>query len=233
MIQDIEYNGLRGSILKIFARERPAFPAARPRREEITVPGKDGKLYVYDGGYEPTEIPVQFNYIGDELLWAERWRMAQEWLSARNVQLRFADDDGYFYWISYVDLNDVERTSARIGNFEATFITRDGLQYLDEGQWEHEPGEVQWNPYEIAHPVYKITGEGKCTLTVNGKKMTANVGQNLTIDTERMLAYREDGTLQNTSVSGDYEELYLIKGTNSVSISSGFELSIIPNWRRL
>ena len=69
-----------------------------------------------------------------------------------------------------------------------------------------------------------------CTLTVNGNEMTANVGQNLTIDTDLMIAYRQDGTLQNTAVTGDYEDLYLVPGDNVISITSGFDLKIIPNW---
>ena len=60
--------------------------------------------------------------------------------------------------------------------------------------------------------------------------MTATVGQNLTIDTEKMLAYREDGELQNTGVTGDYGDLYLLHGENEISISEGFSLSVIPNW---
>ena len=89
------------------------------------------------------------------------------------------------------------------------------------------------NPYEIAYPIYKITGEGECTLVVNDGKMVANIGQNLTIDTGRKLAYREDGTLSNTSVTGDYDNLILIEGRNKIEITDGFELKVIPNWRRL
>ena len=48
-----------------------------------------------------------------------------------------------------------------------------------------------------------------------------------------MIAYRTDGTMQNTSLTGDYEDLYLIEGENKVSITSGFVLKIIPNWRYL
>ena len=69
-----------------------------------------------------------------------------------------------------------------------------------------------------------------CTLMVNGNEMTANVGQNLTIDTDLMMAYRQDGTLQNTAVTGDYEDLYLVPGDNVINITSGFDLKIIPNW---
>ena len=63
--------------------------------------------------------------------------------------------------------------------------------------------------------------------------MSADVGQNLTIDTDRKIAYRADGTLSNTAVSGDYEDLFLQEGENEISITDGFNLKIIPNWRCL
>ena len=231
MYQDIEYGGIRGSSIKIYARERPAIPAARIRREQIIIPGRDGVVYQSDGTFEPTEIEVQFNYIGKESEWASRWRASQRWLSKENEKLRFSDDDGYFFWIDHVELDANEHTTRRIGNFTATFVTRDGLYYLNSGLREHDAEEIQWNPYETSHPAYKITGEGMCTLEVNGKQMTANVGQNLTIDTDRMVAYRQDGTLQNTAVTGKYEDLYLTEGEIDIGISTGFDLKIIPNWR--
>lgn len=231
MYQDVEYGGIKGSSIKIYARERPAIPAARKRREEITIPGRDGALYKSDGSYEPTEIEVQFNYIGMEEDWAKRWREAQRWLGKENARLRLSDDDGYFFWISYVDLSENERTSRRIGNFTATFVTRDGLYYLDSGLREYGKQEIRWNPYEASHPVYKVYGDGMCTIEVNGKQMKANVGQNLTIDTERMLAYREDGTLRNTDVTGEYENLYLPEGEIRIEVSYGFDIRITPNWR--
>lgn len=231
MYQDIEYGGIRGSSLKIYARERPSIPAARVRREGIVIPGRDGMVYQSDGTFEPTDIPVRFNYIGEETQWSERWRAAQRWLAKENAKLRFSDDDGYFFWIDHVELDENERTTGRIGNFTATFTTRNGLYYLNSGLREHSKEEIQWNPYETSHPLYKITGEGVCTLEVNGNRMTANVGQNLTIDTDRMVAYRQDGTLQNTAVSGKYEDLYLTEGEIDIGISTGFDLKIIPNWR--
>ena len=231
MYQDIEYGGIRGSSIKIYARERPSIPAARVRREGIVIPGRDGMVYQSDGTFEPTDIPVRFNYIGKETQWSERWRAAQRWLAKENAKLRFSDDDGYFFWIDHVELDENERTTGRIGNFTATFTTRDGLYYLNSGLREHSKEEIQWNPYETSHPLYKITGEGVCTLEVNGNRMTANVGQNLTIDTDRMVAYRQDGTLQNTAITGKYEDLYLTEGEIDIGISTGFDLKIIPNWR--
>ncbi len=231
MYQDVEYNGMKGSNLRLFAKERPAIPAAKKRGEEIVVPGRDGILFRDTGEYEPTEIAIAFNYIGKEEDWARIWRRAQDWLGAMNCRLRFADDARCFFWITKVQLSEAERTSKRIGNFKATFLTRDGLYYLEDGLREYEIADVRWNPYGNAHPIYKITGEGVCALSVNGREMIANVGQNLTIDTERMMTYRTDGILQNTAVTGDYEWLYLKKGENKITITNGFRLKVIPNWR--
>ena len=109
-------------------------------------------------------IPIAFNYIGPEDRWNDHWRLAKQWLSARNATLRISDDSEYFYKISYVSLGDNERTTERIGNFTANFNTLDGLQYLLSGQMEYTSHDVEWNPYLECHPVYKITAEGMCTL---------------------------------------------------------------------
>lgn len=232
MIQDIEYNGIKGSSLRIYAKELLSIPAAQTRWEKINIPGKDGSLFKTDGCHEPTEIKVPLNYIGRMEVWGEYWRAAKKWLSARNTKLRLSDDNEFFYRISHVVLDQMERKSARTGNFVATFVTVDGMQYLVDGIQEHDLRDVLWNPYELCHPVYKIMGDGVCTLTVNENKITANVGQNLIIDTERMISYREDGILQNTAITGDYEGLFIKPGKNSIDFSGG-ELKIIPNWRCL
>lgn len=39
--------------------------------------------------------------------------------------------------------------------------------------------------------------------------------------------------ISNTSVTGDYDNLILIEGRNKIEITDGFELKVIPNWRRL
>ena len=45
--------------------------------------------------------------------------------------------------------------------------------------------------------------------------------------------YREDGTIMNTSVTGDYENAYLPHGKNEVFVSKGFSLKLQPRWRCL
>lgn len=116
--------------------------------------------------------------------------------------------------------------------FTATF-TLAPYEYLVSGKEKYPYELCKFNQYEICRPTYFITGEGMCTLSVNGKEMTANVGQNLTINTALQLAYRTDGAMQNTQVTGVFTDLYLQSGDNSISITDGFDLKIQPNWRCL
>ncbi|MGN8860991.1 hypothetical protein ACTNCE_03370 [Dorea longicatena] len=233
MILDVEYNNMLGSAMGVYAKELPNIPTAKRREKEITIPGRDGTIFTSYGDYESIELTIDFNFICDEEEWDKRWGAVKKWLSARYRRLRLSTDPEHFYKVSKVELEDAEHTTARICNFKAKFTTIDGLRYLLEGQNEHVAEDVRYNPYEVAHPIYMISGEGACVLTVNGKTMTADVGQNITIDTDRELAYRKDKTLSNTAVSGKYDDLYLQEGENEITITEGFDLKIIPNWRCL
>lgn len=230
---DIEFNNIMGSSMKIYAANYPSIPAAVEKINETEIPGRDGVLHLRTGTFEQTEIPIEFNYIGKEELWNERWREAKKWLSATDVELRFADDAEHFYKISKVVLEANQRVSKRIGKFVAKFITKDGLSYMTSGKQQVDYAEVNFNPGIISKPVYIIAGEGLCVLTVNGKTMQVNVSDNIVINTEQMISYRLDDVSQNIMVKGDYEELYLQEGKNEISITNGFTCKIIPNWRCL
>ena len=230
---DIEFNDVLGSSMKIFATNYPSIPAAVEKVNETEIPGRDGALHLRTGTFEQTEIPIEFNYIGKEELWNERWREAKKWLSATNAELRFGDDAEHFYKISKVVLEANQRVSRRIGKFVAKFITKDGLSYMTSGKQQVDHAEVNFNPGIISKPIYIISGEGLCVLTVNGKSMKVNVSDNIVINTELMISYRLDGVSQNIMVSGNYEELYLQEGKNDISITDGFTCKIIPNWRCL
>ena len=210
---------------------RPSVPAPEIRIRETEIPGRDGVLVESDRTYAPITIPIEFNFLGEADRWMSTYRKAKKWLSGSGWLL-LGDDQEYTYHVYYCNITDTERTSRQLGKFTAEFVCYP-YTFLVAGKREYTASEVQYNPYSLSHPTYKITGEGMCTLTVNGKTMTANVGQNLTIDTDRMIAYRQDGTLQNTAVTGDYEDLYLQEGDNTIAITTGFGLSVIPNWRCL
>lgn len=228
---DLEFNGVTAGSLGVKVAYRPDMPTPEKRIEQIEIPGRDGSLIETDGAYDDIAIEVEMNFVIARELWGAQFRRVKQWL-ADTGNLKFEDDQGFFYKIKNVVIDTTERTVREAGEFTVSFLA-DPYTYVDSGQREMTAAEVAFNDYSLAKPTYKITGEGVCTLTVNGNAMTANVGQNLTIDTDLMIAYRADGTTQNTEVTGDYDGLWLPPGENSVSITSGFNLTIIPNWRCL
>lgn len=218
---------------RIYVMRRPNVPSPEYRFTEKTIPGRDGTILIDEGSIEDIEFEIEFNFLGKPDEWFSIFRRAKKWLLQKGErELKFFDDPFFFYVIKKVTIETAERVCYEIGRFTAKFVCK-GTQFYDSGKEEFECANLRENPGIESHPIYKLSGSGTCTLTVNGATMTANVTDNLIIDTERMIAYKADGTLANTAVKGDYEDLYLQPGENTVSVSSGFTCKIIPNWRCL
>lgn len=230
---EIIRNGKKNTSVGVLVSKRPSIPSAERICEEVEIPGRDGKIYRDTGSVNDITISISFVFIARPDTWQERFREAKRWLlSKEDNRLILGDDPGYFYKVKHTIVGESERKVIESGEFDADFIC-EGYQYLIEGSYEQSVEDVLYNPYALCHPTYKILGEGVCVLNVNGNTMKANVGQNLIINTDLMLAYREDGTARNTAIAGDYEDLYLREGDNTISLSAGFTARIIPNWRCL
>ena len=70
-------------------------------------------------------------------------------------------------------------------------------------------------------------------MTVNGNELEAEVPGQITIDSQREVAYKSDMSSANTLVTCTYEELALNPGNNVIIKSEGFDLQIIPKWREI
>lgn len=231
-MSDFEYNNRKASEFRVYMKAFPSIPVPQKRYSEVEVSGKDGK-YLEENGYEDIAIPLELNFIIKDAKWHDRVRQIKNWLLENmNRELIFEDDAAFFYKVKKVELGEIEHTTRRIGNLTVSF-TCEPYTYLRNGKVKMKSEEAEQNPYLLCKPVYYVQGEGLCIINVNGKNMEANVSGNLIIDTERMLAYREDGTLGNTKITGEYEDLYLKPGRNRISVSPGFVLQVKPNWRCL
>ena len=227
---DVEYNIIRASDLKLLVKKRPDMPSPKKNYTETEVPGRDGMLVETDETYQDIPLPVEFNYGAEQ--WHSVFRKAKQWLFSKgNGHLRFMDDAAFYYKVKKVEIEDNKRLSLRVGNFIATFVC-EPFQYLLDGDREYELEEVLYNPYYISLPTYVIRGEGQCELKVNGNTMIVDVGQEIILDTKRRIAYKKD-LLLNTSVTGKYQDLCLLSGENEISVTDGFEVTVIPYWRCL
>lgn len=228
---DFTFKGETASGHGVYVEKRPDIPAGKEETDFITIAGRDSPIAVRTGERKNIEIALSCGFLENREMWSAKAREIRKWINGEG-ELSFADSANFFWKVRDVELKEFVRETKKIGKFDVTF-TCDPYEYLKDGLREQDVEKVRYNPYDTAHPTYLITGNGTCTLTVNGKTMKATVGQNLTIDTDRMLAYREDGSIMNTSVNGDYEDLYLQPGENAINITSGFGMKVIPNWRCL
>ena len=226
----VMYNGETAESHYLLVSKRPDIPSAEDNMQVYTLPQMDGDLYIYDGTVKDVEISIEFNFISEPIEWMKVQRGAVTWLNRTDDRrLYLGDDPEWFYKVKKIKIDETQRKARQIGTLTVSFIC-EGYCYHVDGAEKTSDRSI-YNDYSICHPVYYIRGEGVCNLNVNGNTMRANVGQSLTIDTERKLAYRSDGTLLNTSVTGDYEKLYLRHGDNNISVTNGFTLETKTNMR--
>ena len=219
------YNGQSTIDQHIVITDYPKMSGGENQYDTTGISGRLGEL-VGHNKYK-TNITIEIPLVVLGKYTRQRFFNIREWL-AGSGKLRFSDSPETFYKVIKASYKDLQRGTWEHDELTASFLC-EPYEYREDGRLEYAPDELTYNPYSLARPIYKITGEGQCTLTVNDNTMTANVGQNLTIDTGLMIAYREDGTLQNTKITGDYEKMRLPKGELNISISGG-KLKVIPNW---
>lgn len=223
---DIIYNGRTGADFDIVVEGYPRFTGGQKQYTQDAVAGRLGELVGEDTHKTNLAIECTLGFI-KPAFWPQI-RVLKEWLSGTG-KLQFSDTPETFFRVWKVIYGDVDRQLRRFGKLPVTFICTP-YEYRTDGQIAASPEELRLNPYATCRPIYQITGEGICELTVNGYTATANVSGDMAIDTERMLAYRSDGVSQNTMLTADYERMHLPNGENSISITEGFALKIIPNW---
>lgn len=215
---------------KIQVSKRPNFPSVQKDYDEIDLKGKNGKYYVDLGTYQDITFEISCNYIEDINEWAKKWRNVKKWLLKSHEQLSFSDDENYFYKVKKISISDNERKIKQSGEFTIS-VTCEAYSYLKVGQQRYDVSQVLQNDYEVSNPIYEISGIGACTLNVNGHQVDIVVNENFNIDVEKQIAYDNNKNSLNDEILVDYEDLRLIEGLNAISISSGFTLKVIPNWR--
>lgn len=227
------YNDFKNTDFDVEVVKRPNIPVAKRRVSYIEIPGRDGTLTETDDTYEDIQFSVPLNFLTKERHnFMETSRKLKNWLTGSG-KLKFSDDGSVFYKVKDASIDQqIERVLKRAGFFSA-FFTCDPFTYFESGAEFLPYNQVLLNPYYLCKPTYKITGEGVCTFTVNGEQTTINVGQNILIDTDLQIMYKEDGTPQNRAARLIYNKYHLPNGTNSISVSSGFGLTVKPNWRSL
>lgn len=231
---NIFYNGESCKDVGLSVISRPTIPVPEREYDTIKVEGRDGELHRDKKTYKDIEIPISFNFVSKTPdVWAQDLRKVKKWLySGKDNRLILSDDPEYYYKVKKAVMSDTERTAKRKGKFEIVF-TCESYMYRVDGQDEKEIGEYLYNPYMESQPVYKIYGSGEITLEVNGNQVTAEVTEQLNIDTKLEICYNAANEISNAALTGKYEGLYLKEGDNNFKYTEGFKVALVPNWREL
>lgn len=227
------YNNLNSEDIGLFIQSRAIKPSSNINYEDKDVPGRyDGKIYI-DKGRDDIDITVKYSFLSkspDD--WDFDFRKIKSWLNDRtDNKLIFSDDLEMYYKVKKININTPERLVKRIGKFEVVF-TCSPFIYFKDGLNYQMLKESIYNNYEIAQPIYEITGEGNLTLNVNGNEISIDCTGTIIIDTTLGLCFRKaDSKIINKTMNGFFEDLYLKKGENNFSYTKGFIIKIAPNWR--
>jgi len=230
----IFYNGESCKDVGLSIISRPTIPTPQREYKTIKVEGRDGELHVDKGTYQDISITIGFNFVSKNPdIWAQDLRRVKKWLyNGKDNRLILSDDPEYYYMVKRAEMTDSERAARRIGKFKIKF-TCEAYMYRVDGQEEKTLGVYLYNPYMKTQPIYKVFGNGKVLLEVNGNQVEAEVDGQLTIDTKLKICFNASNEISNASLTGDYEGLYLEEGENTFKYTEGFDVALVPNWREL
>ncbi|WP_276814038.1 hypothetical protein [Faecalibaculum rodentium] len=229
---DVIINDRSTNALGLSATSYPLIPAPEKKYIASTVLNRDGALYRDMGTYEDIKLSIPFNFYTMTRQWGTYLREFQS-LIQNARELMFSDDQQVFWKVKKARMTEIERVTPQIGRVKAEF-TLDPHTYVVAGKWHYQDlSEVEYNLYAECCPLYLVSGNGSGTLTVNGHQVSFIASGLLYLDTDKEIAYDRENRNRNASISGQYRGLRLQPGQNSISVSDGFSLAVIPNWRVL
>ena len=245
----VTYNDITDRSIGAHVKSLVSVPAPVKKVRVTELQWQDSAFYDSEGAYSDIAIPVIFSFSSTIFVdgvktrgdWFAKYRALKKWLlSDGNGKLLLSDQAGYYYRVHNVEITSTERTARIFGEVTAVFYC-DPYTYLESGDTEvqiynnSKLVENLHNDHEICKPIYKITGSGTLTLTINGHNFTLTVNTLATIDTEKMLVMNADSQWVNITASGDYEDLWLLPGDNTwdVTATQNFSIYMTPQWRCL
>lgn len=189
-------------------------PISKPlmRTQIETIDGRDGDI-ITKLGYSAYDKDMEIGLYGSFDI---------------NQIIKFFDSDGIvtfsnepdkFYKYEIVNQIDFERL-IKFRTAKVTFHVQPFKYEVDElGVILTSSGETVTNKGNIySKPIFTISGEGTINLLLNGAQIfTIELGDegHITIDSDKLEAYK-DGVLKNRLVTGNYDNLKLNVGVNTI-----------------
>lgn len=221
---NITYKGYTPETFGAWLASKPVLTHSTKNRNTWTIPNRNGDLLETKFGRSNASWDVLIHMKNST--WAKNKRAITKWLSGTG-SLIMSDTTDSFYEVLDVAIVEDFKLAEDYGRIRATFTVYP-YEFLTSGETGITSFPIT-NNAEESQPLYKIAGTGSGTLTVNNKTMTYTVNGVLYIDTRRWIAYDGSNNDKDSAINGDYENLYLKEGSNTISATTG-TLTVYPKW---
>ena len=203
LLNHIVFDGVDSSSFGVFISGEGAFDAPARRGEMISIPGRNGSLFMDEGVFEniTVEYPA-FIGTGYEALFRQRLGDLRSALTSRGNYKRLTDTyhpDEFRLGVYREGLEVDPKVITRAGNFTLKFDCKPQRFLLSgEAPEVFASNGVIYNPTLFASsPIIKVTGNGTVAIGENGEYrfVVSNNPGTITIDADVMEAYLPAGEL--------------------------------------
>lgn len=230
----IIYNNVASTNMGLIMTTPPQVTHSEIHQDRFTIPGKDGDLLGVDTYRGNAHIKVSMALVanGASTSYQSSLRPIRAWLSGTGI-LKISDGDGSYYEVERVTIETDERVIINYGNLVVDFEVYP-YEFMSTAEEAITTFPIT-NNYEESMPEFWIRETGSAggdgTLTINGHNLTytTDSAKALIIDTRRKIAYNTDFVNKSNIVSGDYDDLHLKHGSNTISLTRGV-LTVYPKW---
>lgn len=203
LLNHLTYDGVDSSSFGVFISGEGAFDAPARRGEMISIPGRNGSLFMDEGVFEniTVEYPA-FIGTGSEALFRNNLGDLRSWLMSRGNYKRLTDTyhpDEFRLGVYREGLEVDPQYLTRAGGFTLKFDCKP-QRFLVEGEQSYffnGNGTINNPTLFESSPLIRVTGNGTVAIGENGKYrfIVSNNTGTITIDSEIMEAYLPAGTL--------------------------------------
>ena len=203
LLNHLTYDGVDSSSFGVFISGDGVFDAPARRGEMISIPGRNGSLFMDEGVFEniTVEYPA-FIGTGYEALFRQKLGDLRSWLTSRGNYKRLTDTyhpDEFRLGVYREGLEVDPQHITRAGEFTLKFDCKP-QRFLFSGETPvvfYSNGKITNPTLFEAAPIIKVTGNGTVAIGENGEYrfIVSNNDGTIIIDSEIMEAYLPAGTL--------------------------------------
>ena len=212
LLNHLTYDGVDSSSFGVFISGDGVFDAPARRGEMISIPGRNGSLFMDEGVFEniTVEYPA-FIGAGYERIFRTKLGDLRSWLTSRGNYKRLADTyhpDEFRLGVYREGLEVDPQHITRAGEFTMKFDCKP-QRFLVSGENPvifYAQGSITNPTLFESSPLIRVTGNGTVSIGENGKYrfIVSNNYRTITIDTEIMEAYTPAGQIYPwTDENGD------------------------------